>query len=155
VGPSGPPGPIGPPGPAGPPGIASTNGQNVFTSGGTVAIGIDSTVSGYTVVPGLSQTVDVPANSILYVSTDGGIQSTNGVTIAVALFVNDVQLGPPRIIKLGAGGLTPWSLSRQVIAQGSTTIDVRARYFGGDHAFLSSPPNFGDQGILNIVVLRQ
>jgi hypothetical protein len=155
MGPAGPQGPIGPQGPAGPAGASGTTGQSVTASYGSSALLVDPTVTTFTVIPGLSQTIDVPANSVLYVSTDGGVVSTDGATVRIGIFVNGVAAGPTRFVQLGTGGLGEWSLSRQVVAQGTTTIDVRAVHFAGDKAFVSATPPGADIGVLNVMVLKQ
>jgi hypothetical protein len=124
---------------------------------GTRALLVDSTVTTFTVVPGLSQTIDVPANSVVYVSTDGGVVAPNGATtVRIGIFVNGALTGPFRFVQLpGSAGLVEWSLSRQVVAQGTTTIDVRAAFSTGDKAFVGASPPGADIGVLNVMVLKQ
>src|SRR4051812_43202097 len=71
-GPAGPAGPAGAQGTAGPPG---TTGQDIVEGVGTGQIQV-SAATNYTTVPGLSVTVNVPANAKLHVDTSGGIQCT-------------------------------------------------------------------------------
>jgi hypothetical protein len=58
------------------PRLSGTIGQSVNTVYGTGTLVVDATVTNYPIIPGLSQTISVPTNSVLLVSTDGGIQST-------------------------------------------------------------------------------
>ncbi len=90
TGPAGAPGPVGSPGDPGPPG---TTGQDVFEALGTAQLQVTSSTTAWTLVPGLVQTVNVPANAVVYVSTSGGMQSTGATStscsvVDVGLFHN-------------------------------------------------------------------
>src|SRR5205807_877904 len=71
TGPTGDTGATGPAGPTGATGPAGTTGQNIFTSYGTGPLLLFNPF-GFVPIPGLSQTINVPANSVLYISTFGG-----------------------------------------------------------------------------------
>src|SRR5437870_2529193 len=91
-GPQGADGAQGPAGPTGPAGPAGTTGQDASTSYGTAGVQITNP-SPFTILPGLSQTVNVPANSVVYISTDGGVitssaNATGFSIVDVAVFVD-------------------------------------------------------------------
>jgi hypothetical protein len=135
VGPVGPSGPTGKDGPVGPTGPAGTTGQSVTTADGTGQLQVTSATN-YTLIPGLTQTVNVPAGASVYVSTDGGIQNTGtGTTYAVvdiALFV-DGALSPAqrRIVAANTSAVAQmigtWSFGRAYsLAAGSHTFEAKA-----------------------------
>ena len=75
-GPQGPAGPQGPQGNEGPQGPAGTTGQFATTVFSTGQLVLTQTTTSYTLIPGLTQTITVPANAKVYVSTNGGFQNT-------------------------------------------------------------------------------
>ena len=103
TGPAGPAGPAGPQGPAGPAGAAGAQGaagpqgpqgpqgpaglagpSAADTVFGTASVTVSSTT--FLVVPGLSQTITVPADSMVYIATDGGGATTSNATNGFAVF---------------------------------------------------------------------
>ena len=118
-----------------------------------------------TLVPGLTQTVAVPANSSLVISTDGGIQSNGAINsfsvIDVATFVDGAIIGARRIV-IGnfpvQSSVGNWALSGgQTLSAGNHTIEVRARtgIGGSSTANVSSSSDPLLRGQLTIVVIRK
>jgi hypothetical protein len=129
-------------GPAGPAGPAGTIGQQSATVSGTAGLTLPSNTS-FTLLPGLAQTITVPANSIVLVSTNGGAETTSGAAagfsaVDVAVFVDGTR--PPgtqglyqRLIMANTTGITQmignWAMEAALppMAAGSThTIEVAA-----------------------------
>ena len=81
---------------------SSNLGQKVTTAIGTGGLMITQTLPDYTLVPGLTQTVNVPANSQVLLTTDGGIFSSGAVNtfsvVDVALYVDGAAIAQRRII---------------------------------------------------------
>ena len=141
-------------------------GQSVTTALGTGSLTANSTTGTYTFVPGLTQTVNVSANSSLVISTDGGINSLGAINsfsvIDVAIFVDGTAIGERRIVISNfplASSVGNWALSGgQTLAAGNHKIEIRARTgIGG-----SSTANVGDgssgpllRGQLTIAVIRK
>jgi hypothetical protein len=158
----------GPQGPAGAQGPAGTTGQNAFTAFGTAGLSLSSASAGLTLIPGLTQTVNVPANSVLYLSADGALRSDSSVTngysyVEIALVVdgNVPQNGGVRQV-LCANNAFPvevcsWSLANSTtLGPGTHTIEVKASYQGGTtQVGVSGGPDNGLQGELNVLVLKQ
>ena len=69
------PGVAGSSGPSGPAGTTGQSGTTVFGSG---PLNVASVTAG-TLVPGLTQSVTVPAGATIYVSSNGGVRTTSSV----------------------------------------------------------------------------
>ncbi len=155
VGPAGPAGPTGQDGAAGLAGPAGTAGQSATTVLGTGQLQVTPTTN-YTLIPGLTQTVNVPAGARVYVSTDGGIQNTGMgttfTTVDIALFV-DGSLSPAqrRIVAANTTGVAQmlgnWSFGTDLLARrrpahirdegrrcGPSSDDRQRQQFGGPAA---------------------
>jgi hypothetical protein len=165
VGPAGPIGPTGNVGATGPTGLAGTTGQLVTTAAGTGQLQVTAATN-YTLIPGLTQTVNVPAGASVYVSTDGGIQNTaSGNTYAVvdiALFV-DGALSPAqrRIVAANTSAVAQmigdWSFGRAYsLAAGSHTFEAKAA--GVDPVAATANVSSGTspllKGTLTVMVLK-
>jgi hypothetical protein len=76
-------------------GPAGTTGQDAISVFGTASFSANASTFG--LVPNLSQTINVPSNSVIYLVTDGGVQ-TNGASaggfsiVDIALFIDGVEL---------------------------------------------------------------
>lgn len=174
-GPPGPEGPQGPQGPTGPmgndgaPGPTGTTGQDVFELYGTGQVVIGPTTTAFTLVPGLSQIVNVPADAVVRVDTNGGIQCTqvgSAYSVAdLAIFVDGVAStagGQRRVVAANTTTvgqmIANWSFGRTyTLAAGSHTFEIRA--IGGDPG--AAPANVSSalapqiQGVLTVTVLRR
>ncbi len=173
VGPEGPAGPAGPQGergdqgPPGPAGPSGTAGQNVFEVYGTGQLVVSSATTAYTLIPGLSQLVNVPADAVVRVDTSGGMQCTQaGSAYAVAdiaIFIDGAPTNPQRrIVAANTTGIgqmiASWSFGRTItLAPGNHTFEVRA--IGGDPA--AAPANVSSgtapqlQAILTVALLKR
>jgi hypothetical protein len=98
----------------------------------------------YTLVPGLTQTISVPANCRVIISTNGGIQcvaaGTAFAAVDIGIHVDGVaspQGGQQRVIASNTPAvgnmITYWSLTKTYnLSAGSHTIDVRFKDAGGN-----------------------
>jgi hypothetical protein len=177
-GPQGPAGPTGPvstiPGPIGPTGITGPAGNSPIITivSGTASLLADSNVLNYTLIPGLTAIITVPAGMThsVHIQTDGGVQldspfSFDGGFTDIAIFINGFQAGAGRRIPVDncAAGYSVNNYSFSVLtslAAGSYTIEVRARKFSifFSDCYISSsaggsvlPGNPPLQGVLNIM----
>ncbi|HEY8400704.1 MAG TPA: hypothetical protein VIK89_05545 [Cytophagaceae bacterium] len=131
-------GTVGPQGPAGP---AGTTGQSASTVYSSAALTLSPSSTTYSLVPGLTQTITVPANAKVYISSDGGIQNQNtGINHGVAdiaIFIDGVESTLKRRIPAANSNslgqmLAQWSLSSSFnLTAGSHTIQVRGKYAEG------------------------
>ncbi len=167
VGPKGATGPAGPAGPAGPTGPAGTTGQNVASVWSTSGVTI-TPASAFTVVPGLSTTVTVPANSKVFITSYGGIQTTSASAfgfslVDVVLFVDGALVTNGAYQRLNAinngivGAFAYWSISTApVIPAGVHTFSIQAKGNGsGSDATVGGNSNSVLQGELTIMFLKQ
>jgi len=129
--------------------------STVFSSGSL------SSPLAFTLVPNLSQTVMVPAGSVAFISTDGGLQSTGGATTTdVAVFVDGVQQTLGRRVFIGStdpNDYGSWNLSAVLaLAPGAShTIQVRAAQISGAGTIaIGGGSGSPLQGQLSIVRLR-
>lgn len=152
-GPQGPEGPQGPQGDEGPQGSAGTDGADgaqgpagttgqsantVFSTGQLV---LTQAITSYTLIPGLTQTITVPTNAKVYVSTNGGFQNAGtGTSYAVgdfAIYIDGTASNVQRqVVAANSSALgqimSQWTLSGVFnLSAGSHTIQVRARDAGG------------------------
>jgi len=119
-------------------------------------------------VPGLSQTITVPANSVLYISTDGGAattsSSTTGFSVVDVALVVDGSLRPNagfrRLIINNTSSviqqLVNWGMADSVVlTAGAHTIQVAAELVLGSSATVSGASNSVLQGQLTVAVVKQ
>jgi collagen triple helix repeat protein len=145
-GPTGPSGPAGPSGPSGPSGPAGTTGQEIVTVFGTSGLSLNP-LTGTTlfILPGVSTTIDVPANADVFISADGGISVNSGMiggstAVDVALAIDGMvvvnagfrRVSATNLAITNAGvttlfGIQNWSLaSNAVLTPGPHTFAVAA-----------------------------
>jgi len=144
-------------------------GQSSTTVAGTASVTVTPTTA-YTLVPGLTQTVTVPANSVVNISTDGGLQSTSATTagysaIDIVLYVDGVIVpngGFQRILALNNTGLTNviayWSMSESLnLSAGSHTISVMTKGAnnGGSNATVGSDNTLVMRPQLTVTIISQ
>lgn len=158
---------IGPAGPAGAAGAAGTAGQLGASGFGSASLTVTSATA-FTLIPGLTATINVPANALVQIATDGAIATTATATtgysiVDVAVAVDGVLLangGYRRVIAANTTGLTsvfsPWSLSSlATLAAGSHTITVLAAGTGqGSDATVSGNNTSVNQGTLSVTVIK-
>ena len=168
-GPPGEPGATGPTGATGPEGPAGTTGPDLYEVYGTGQLMVSRFSNAFTLVPGLTTTVNVPAGARVYVTTSGGVQCAEaGVAYAavdIGLFVDNTTVGAAgmrRVVAANTGGvgnmIATWSFGRTLNPlPGAHTFDVRA---------ISADPNSANanvssalapqiQGVLTVMVLKQ
>jgi hypothetical protein len=144
-------------------------GQTTFSAFGTATLSITSSVTTFTVLPGVTQTITVPSNCSVLITTDGGMNTTSQVTtsiatIDVAIFIDGdsptnggyrrVSAHNPSGTAINSTGI-PWSLSTiQTLSPGIHTIDVRAVYVIGSNTSVSSNNTNARQAGLYITIIK-
>jgi hypothetical protein len=143
-------------------------GQFAGTVVGTAQLNVTSSVVTFTLIPGLTQTIDVPADSVLIILSDGGIQTTSATSggasvVDLALYIDGAQHaggGYRRVTAANNTGITSgmtatWSLSvATVLSAGQHTIELRARYILGSTAIVSGNTT-PLQGALTVAAIKQ
>lgn len=162
------PGVQGPQGVQGAPGLQGdpgTTGQNATSVFGTTALEVPPG-NGFTVVPGLSTSLTVPTDSVLYLATDGGVQSASTTTptvVDVAIIVDGslTPAGAYRRISIPAAtttGFATWGMSLALpLTAGTHTVDVRVASVAGITigAKVSGDATTVLQGELTAIVLKK
>jgi sulfur relay (sulfurtransferase) DsrF/TusC family protein len=175
TGPSGANGATGPTGSAGsigatgPTGISGTTGQAVTEVYGTSQLVVSSSTTTYTLIPGLTQTITVPANCKVIVNTSGGIQSTGATSatfsvVDIGLFCDGVvsTTGGQRRIAIAntsalAQLISNWSFQQTYNLSASThTFEVKAisGAVGSSNANVSSAAAPQLQGVLTVTIIK-
>ncbi len=159
------PGPTGPAGATGAQGVAGTTGQYANTVYSTGQLALTQTVTSYTLIPGLTQTITVPANAKVFVSTNGGFQNsgtgTSHATADFAIFIDGVASSVQRqVVAANTTALgqimTQWTLSGSFsLAAGSHTIQVRARDANGSADGNAGGTNDLIKGNLTVLIIRE
>ena len=145
----------------------------VGASGGTGQLVVTPSLTKYTLGPGLLQTVNVPANAVVYVSTSGGLQSTGstGTTcsvVDVGVFLDTAtQPSVARRVSIANSSTLAqlvgnWSMSKAFtqLPAGSHTFAVGA-VSGMSGLPCASAANVSSaaapqlQGVLTVVVLNR
>jgi hypothetical protein len=123
-----------------------TTGQTSASVFGTAQAVAFFTTTTYTLIPGLTQTITVPANARVIISTDGGVQcAAAGIVFAavdIGIHVDGVaspQGGQQQIIASNTDAvgqmITYWNMTKTYnLAAGTHTIDVRYRDSGNGTA---------------------
>lgn len=125
--------------------------------------------TGATTVPNLTQTISVPGNSVVYISTDGGVANTTATVgawsaVDISIFIDGALVsngGYNRLVTTtgGGGGFNYWSISlATTLSAASHTISVVAA--GGNPYATSSATVSGNssstlQGELSVLVLKR
>jgi hypothetical protein len=145
-------------------------GQSGTTTFGTAQIGVTSSTINFTIIPGLTQTINVPTNCDVHIQSDGGIQTTvtgnaSGVSRAdIALFIDGQIVGDGgwrRITAANTGGVTAsmianWNLALAAsLAAGQHTIEVRTKYDAGATAIVSGDTTSPLQGQLTVTIIKR
>ncbi len=166
AGAAGPQGPAGAAGATGAQGPAGTTGQFAATVYTTSQLQLTTAMTTYTLVPGLTQTITVPTNAKVYISSDGGFQNANtGVNHGVADFAifidgtaSTLQRRVPAANSASLGQIiAQWSLSSVFnMTAGSHTIQLRAKYAEGT-AQLNIGSATADliKGNLSILIIKE
>lgn len=156
-------------GPTGATGPSGTTGQNVTEVYGTAQLVVTNSTTSYTLIPGLTQTINVPANCKVYVSSTGGIQSTGATSttysvVDVGLFCDGVVSstgGQRRIAIANTSSLAQlignWSLTQTYnLSAGNHTFEVKAvnGAAGSANANVSSVSAPQLQGVLTVTIIK-
>ncbi len=160
-------GPAGASGITGPTGPSGTTGQDAFDAYGTGALTNFSSTT-FTIIPGLTQTINLPANCVLKISTNGGFEttsySTNGVTaVDVAIFIDGAAPSNGAWLTYVAANTygvvqnrTNFALTKVAnLAAGNHIIDVRVKRVFGSSALVGGDSTNTLQGTLSIFVLKK
>lgn len=150
--------------------LSATFGQIGNTAYGTAQVQIGPATVSYVLIPGLTQTVDVPSNSVVYVATDGGIQNTSASSTSYAavdlgIFIDgaiSTQAGQRRIMIPNTAAATQmianWSIAKTLtLPTGIHTIEVKAAGAdpGAVNANVSSSGAPQLQGQLTVMILKR
>jgi hypothetical protein len=140
-------------------------GQSSAIAYGNAILTLDTNTKVLTQVPGLTQSVNVPAGCTVYVSTFGGVQTTStsvtGYSIVDMVITQDGVLPPnggfQRIVAANTTGLTRmiqnWSFGQTlVLTPGTHTIAVKAICAKGSPAYICSDNTSILQGMLTVSV---
>lgn len=143
-----------------------TTGQTSASVFGTAQAVALITTTTYTLIPGLTQTITVPANARVIVSTDGGVQCAAAGTVFAAVDIGihvdgvaSPQGGQQQIIASNTPAigqmLTYWNMTKTYnLSAGTHTIDVRFRDSGSGTADGNvSGTNPLIQGTLTVTIL--
>ncbi len=147
---------------------SSNTGQSCTSVYGTAGINITSadTTIPLKIIPGLTETVNVPVNSKLLISTNGAIGTTSGVAagysiVDLLVYIDGNYAGQgfyKRVVAANTTGLqmlSNWSLTNSVVASpGNHTVDVRVFYGGGSTANVSGDNTSVLQGSLTVTVIK-
>jgi len=145
----------------------STAGQGATDAYGTAQLQILATTTTYTLVPGLTQTISVPANAKVVVSTNGGVQAVgtgnNHAVVDFAIYVDGGLVGSggqQRVIAANTTGLgnmlDNWSFGKSYdLSAGSHTISVMAKDGVGTLDANVSGTNGLIQGVLTVVIINE
>ena len=150
-------------------GISGTTGQNSTISTSSNTLSVTSATTTYTALAGIAQTINIPANCIVLLHTDGGFNTTvttaTGIsTIEVAIFVDNVQVGNFATRRLSAFNPSStainstgqqWSIDniQTGLSAGSHTFDVRAVYVIGSTASVGANSSNPRQANLIVTIL--
>ena len=139
----GPAGPMGAPGADGAPGLPGTTGQDVLQALSTAQLQLSGASTTCSLVPGLSLTINVPADASVYVNTNGGLQCTgtgNAYSVAdIVLFIDGSSSLGRRVVAANTAALAQmlasWSFGRSYeLSPGNHTIEVGACGIGDANA---------------------
>lgn len=149
----------------GPPGTNGTTGQGAITVYGTSSV--TPAINAETLLPGLTQTVNVPSNCVIYLATDGGLfttsTSTSGFSQVEVYLKIDGNVpsngGYADISVVNNGGKTSaagrWSISLATsLTPGSHTVAVYGYLSAGSTATLSGGQDMVGQGELTVMFLK-
>lgn len=142
-------------------------GNSVTEVAGTAQLVVTSATTSYTLIPGLSTTINVPAGCKVIVHTDGGLQcTTTGVNysaVDIGIFVDGVVSGSGgqrRVVASNTDALgqmvANWSFDRTyTLAAGNHTFQTRAMYVGGSTANVSSGSAPQIQAVMTVTIIKE
>ncbi len=148
-------------------GPSGVTGQSVTDAYGTAQI-VPPISASFSLIPGLTQTVTVPSNCYVVVSTDGGVQCSltgaNFAVVDIAIHVDGVASpagGRRRIVAANTSSLgqviTNWSMTKTYsLTAGAHTIEVGVQDDGSGsaNANVSSGTDPRLQGTLTVMFIK-
>ena len=151
-------------------GSALTLGQFGVMITGTTLLTVTNTTTSLTLIPGLTTSITVPTQTMVFIQTNGGINgigttTTSGSAIDVALLVDGVTLpagGYQRMYAdnpTGNATVTNWVANWNMtviltLSAGTHTVSVNAAYVAGSNATVSGGATAIKQGTLTIMILK-
>jgi hypothetical protein len=153
-------------------GSALVLGQSGVMIKSTGLLTVTNLTNTLTLIPGLSTTITVGTQTMVYIQTNGGVNTTattttGGSALDVALVVDGAILpegGYQRMYAdnptgVGAGSVTNWVANWNMsviltLSPGTHTIEVDAVYVQGSNATVSGIAGSIKQGTLTIMVLK-
>jgi len=153
-------------------GSALVLGQSGVMIKGTGVLNLTNLTTTLTLIPGMSTTITVGTQTMVYIQTNGGVNTiatttTGGSALDVALVVDGAILpegGYQRMYAdnptgVGAGNVTNWVANWNMsviltLSAGTHTIEVDAVYVQGSNATVSGIAGSIKQGTLTIMVLK-
>ena len=128
------------------------------------------TLNSYTLIPNLTQTISVPSNCSVFITTTGGVGTSNNnsntATVDIAILIDGALLpsgGFSRINSVNPNAINnaftneTWAVSTiQTLSAGNHTIDVRVnpRSITGGNIVVSGAINNVRQGELYITIIK-
>ncbi len=146
--------------------LPTTAGQASTDAYGTSQFVVLASTTTYTLIPGLTQTVSVPANSVVLVSTSGGVQcaatGTAFAAVNIGIHVDGApspQAGQQQIVASNTTAvgqmLAYWSMTKTYsLSAGNHTFDVRVMDAGGTADANVSGTNPLIQGVLTVTIIN-
>lgn len=145
---------------------AGATGQSANTVYSNNQLQLTSGSTSYTLIPGLTQTITVPANSKVYITTNGGFQNSGtGTTYSLvdfAVYIDGAASSlQRRIVAANTSAVgnifSQWNLSGTfALAQGSHTIQVRAKDSGQSTAGTNvAGTNDLIKGNLTVLIIKE
>ena len=144
-------------------------GQTTFATFGDSSL-TAPTLNIYTLIPNLTQTISVPSNCSVFITTTGGVGTSNNnsntATVDIAIFIDGALLpsgGFSRINSVNPNAINngftneTWAVSTiQTLSAGNHTIDVRVnpRSITGGNIVVSGAINNVRQGELYITIIK-
>lgn len=166
TGPTGPTGATGATGATGPTG-GGTTGQNSYDAYGSGSLSVTSSMTTFTVIPGLTQTITIPANCKVLIHTSGSFVTTGTGTTGFSvcdfgIHVDGVlspDAGYQKVCAANndglAGMIASWAMGKTyTLSAGSHTFDVRVKYSQGSTATVSSNNTGVLQGVLTVTIIN-
>ncbi len=135
-------------------GGGGTTGQNSISLFGTASVFVGLAPSR---VPGLTTIINVPANSVTIISTDGGVSVSNGGSNTEIRLSIDGGTARTRRVVVSPGAVARWSMQFAVeLSPGSHTIEVIA-FSSGQSVTVSGTGNefLDHQGVLTLTTLKR
>ena len=153
-------------------GSSLTLGQSGVMVTGTSQLNLTSATTALTLIPGLSTTISVSGQTMVYIQTNGGVNTlattiSGGTALDIAILVDGAVLAAGGYQRMYADNPTGASLANVpnwvanwntsvllTLSAGSHTIEVDAVYVSGSSASVSGGATTIKQGTLTVMVLK-